>query len=94
MKLQPDITGYNQSVTGCGSQRRHVVVTQREQRKQRDPHPQIEFDFDGKQIHYNVCDAQRKPLLSFETPFMWEICGRSFKQRGNRKSHIICVHRK
>jgi len=22
-------TGYNQSVTGCGSQRRHVVVTQR-----------------------------------------------------------------
>jgi len=23
------ITGYNQSVTGCGSQRRHVVVTQR-----------------------------------------------------------------
>ena len=21
-------TGYNQSVTGCGSQRRHVVVTQ------------------------------------------------------------------
>jgi len=23
------LTGYNQSVTGCGSQRRHVVVTQR-----------------------------------------------------------------
>ena len=23
------ITGYNQSVTGCGSQRRHVAVTQR-----------------------------------------------------------------
>ena len=23
------ITGYNQSVTGCGSQRKHVVVTQR-----------------------------------------------------------------
>ena len=22
------ITGYNQSVTGCGSQRKHVVVTQ------------------------------------------------------------------
>jgi len=22
-------TGYNQSVTGCGSQRKHVVVTQR-----------------------------------------------------------------
>jgi len=26
---QYSITGYNQSVTGCGSQRRHVVVTQR-----------------------------------------------------------------
>jgi len=24
----PDFTGYNQSVTDCGSQRRHVVVTQ------------------------------------------------------------------
>ena len=24
-----NLTGYNQSVTGCGSQRRHVVVTQR-----------------------------------------------------------------
>jgi len=23
------LTGYNQRVTGCGSQRRHVVVTQR-----------------------------------------------------------------
>ena len=23
------LTGYNQSVTGCGSQRRHVVLTQR-----------------------------------------------------------------
>jgi len=27
--LQIQITGYNQSVTGCGSQRRHVVITQR-----------------------------------------------------------------
>jgi len=40
------ITGYNQSVTGCGSQRRHVVVTQL-----RDPNPQIEFDFVEKHIH-------------------------------------------
>ena len=27
--LYNEFTGYNQSVTGCGSQRRHVVVTQR-----------------------------------------------------------------
>ena len=26
--LLPETTGYNQSVTDCGSQRRHVVVTQ------------------------------------------------------------------
>jgi len=25
---EPTYTGYNQSVTGCGSQRNHVVVTQ------------------------------------------------------------------
>ena len=41
------LTGYNQSVTGCGSQRRHVVVTQR---NQRDLNPQIEFDFVEKHI--------------------------------------------
>jgi len=34
LELHPEvyraiITGCNQSVTGCGSQRRHVVVTQR-----------------------------------------------------------------
>jgi len=45
------ITGYNQSVTGCGSQRRHVVITQRNLCRQRDPHPQIEFDFVEKHIH-------------------------------------------
>jgi len=27
--MQHDTTGYNQSVTGCGSQLKHVVVTQR-----------------------------------------------------------------
>jgi len=30
--------------------------------KQRDPHPQIEFNFDKKHIHYNVCGAKRRPL--------------------------------
>jgi len=45
-------TGYNHSVTGCGSQRRHVVVTQQKNlSRQRDPHPQIEFDFVEKHIH-------------------------------------------
>jgi len=32
LKPRPTVnssTGYNQSVTGCGSERRHVVVTQR-----------------------------------------------------------------
>jgi len=28
-QTRPRQAGYNQSVTGCGSQRRHVVVTQR-----------------------------------------------------------------
>jgi len=58
-------TGYNQSVTDCGSQRRHVVVTQQKLILIADPHPQIEFDFVEKHIHKSVCGAQRRPLLMY-----------------------------
>jgi len=40
-------TGYNQSVTGCRSQRRQCSCYST---KTHDPHPQIEYDFDEKHI--------------------------------------------
>jgi len=45
--LKGTITGYNQSVTGCGSQRRHCSCYSTKTH----PHPQIEHDFDEKHIH-------------------------------------------
>jgi len=46
------LTGYNQSVTGCGSQRRQCsCYTTKTHVKQHGPHPQIEFDFVEKRIH-------------------------------------------
>jgi len=45
-------TGFNQSVTGCGSQRRQCsCYSTKNSCKQHDPHPQIEFDFVVKHIH-------------------------------------------
>jgi len=52
--LDTNPTGYNQSVTCCGSERRHVVVTQRKLIKKHDPHPQIEFDFVEHHTHFNI----------------------------------------
>ena len=40
-----------QQVTGSGSQRSHVVVTNENLCKQHDPHLEIEFDLDEKHIH-------------------------------------------
>jgi len=56
------VTGYKRSVTGCGSQISHVVVTQR---KQRDPHIEIEFDFDEKHIHLKWSSLITTHLLMY-----------------------------
>jgi len=48
VKFSRDVTtGYNQSVTGCRSQRRQCSCYST---KTHDPHPQIEYDFDEKHI--------------------------------------------
>ena len=46
------ITGYNQSATGCGSQRRQCsCYSTKNLCKQHGPHPHIEYDFSEKHIH-------------------------------------------
>ena len=52
-----------QGVMGCGSQRSHVVVTNENLCKQRDPHLEIEFDFDEKHIHL------KWSIVEHHTPF-------------------------
>jgi len=55
------ITGYKQSVTGCGSQWSHVVVTQR--KLMCDPHIEIEFDFEEKHKHLKWTSLSTTHLL-------------------------------
>ena len=66
----PVVTGYQRSVTGCGSQRSHVVVAQWKLKcincKQRDPHIIIiEFDFDENHIHLKWSSFSTTHLLLY-----------------------------
>jgi len=65
------ITGYKQSITGCGSPRRQCYENWY---KQRNPHPQIEHDFDENHIrsYINYGLLEHHNLWSFDcTQWIW-----------------------
>jgi len=80
MKIQPRITGYKQSVTGYGSQRRHVVVTQREQRKQRDPHSKLNLTSMGNKYITTCVMLNENHFCLLKHP----LCGRFVEEASNR----------